>query len=103
MTKTPHQWLIAFTRLAVQELRQLPSQDRMAVFRVLRNLLQADNPLAAHGVKKLKGALGHYRARVGDYRILFDVTANPTTHLKRQYKGTLTVEVIRHRSRAYRP
>jgi len=63
MTKTTHQWLIAFSRSALQELRELPSTDRMAVFRVLRRLLQADNPVAAHGVKKLKGVKDQYRAR----------------------------------------
>jgi len=77
MTKTTHQWLIAFSRSALQELRELPSTDRMAVFRVLRRLLQADNPVAAHGVKKLKGVKDQYRARAGDYRILFSLRARP--------------------------
>jgi mRNA-degrading endonuclease RelE of RelBE toxin-antitoxin system len=77
----------------------------MAVFRVLRGLLKSDNPLAAHGVKKLKALRGKslYRNRVSDYRSLFSIDSTPVTQLETEYQGTLTVEAIRHRSRAYRP
>lgn len=74
----------------------------MAVFRVLRSLLQTDNPLGVPGVKKLKGAAGRHRARAGDYRILFTLESGSITHLKTVYKGTLLVEAVKHRSRAYR-
>ncbi len=62
-----HNRLIAFTEPGIRQLRELPAAYRMVVFRVLRELLQAENPLAAHGVKKLKAVRGegHYRARAG--------------------------------------
>jgi mRNA-degrading endonuclease RelE of RelBE toxin-antitoxin system len=103
MTKTPHQWLIEFSQESLEQLRALPSRNRLAVFRVLRRLLQADNPLAASGVKKVKGTNSQFRARAGDYRILFTISARPATQLKRNYKGTLTVEVIGHRRHVYGP
>jgi mRNA-degrading endonuclease RelE of RelBE toxin-antitoxin system len=73
----------------------------MAVFRVLRRLLQADNPLSASGIKKLKGS-SQYRARSGKYRILFKLAVMPTMHLKREYKGTVMVQAIKQRKEAYR-
>ena len=104
-TKKTHKWLIAFYRDVSKQLRQLPPKDRKAVFDVLRGLLRADNPLGVRGVKKLKGrqADSLYRARSGNYRILFTLESTPVVHLKTGYKGTLRIEAIRHRSRAYRP
>jgi hypothetical protein len=55
VTSSVHHWLIAFSRTAIQELRELPSHQRMAVFRVLRTLLRAENPLAVSQIKKLHG------------------------------------------------
>jgi mRNA-degrading endonuclease RelE of RelBE toxin-antitoxin system len=75
----------------------------VAVFRVLRRLLQTDNPLSALGVKKLKGSGSQYRARSGKYRILFELDVTPTMHLKRAYKGTVIVQAIKQRKEAYRP
>jgi mRNA-degrading endonuclease RelE of RelBE toxin-antitoxin system len=82
VSKTPHQWLISFSRAGIQDLRLLP---------------------AAPSVKKLKAQDDQYRARAGDYRILFSLEAGTLEHLKAQYKGKLIVDAVRHRSRAYRP
>jgi mRNA interferase RelE/StbE len=99
---TTHKWLIAFSDEALKQLRQLPSNRRMAVFRSLRKLLRAENPLELPGVKKLKAAQDSYRIRVGDYRILFRLEVGDVYHLKRTYKGSIQIAAIKHRSRAYR-
>lgn len=100
-----HNWLITFDVNAIKHLRQLRPSARKGVFDVLRTLLRAENPLSVRGVKKLKGQQVDrvYRARSGDYRVLFTLTSDPVIHLKTEYKGTLHIEAIRHRSQAYRP
>jgi mRNA-degrading endonuclease RelE of RelBE toxin-antitoxin system len=75
----------------------------MAVFRVLRLLLQANNPLAVRGIKKLRGTTDQFRARSGHYRILFKLDVTPEVHLKQEYKGTVIVQAIKQRKEAYRP
>lgn len=39
-----YQWHLRFTETARQQIRQLPSRDRMAVFGAMADLCLADNP-----------------------------------------------------------
>ena len=57
-----------------------------------RSRTLADTPRPA-GMKKLKGAGGLLRLRVGDYRILYEVD---------DAKKLVTVAEVLHRSKAYR-
>jgi mRNA-degrading endonuclease RelE of RelBE toxin-antitoxin system len=103
VTKTRHRWLIAFTKSGLNDLRLMPSNNRMLVFQKLRALLKSENPLEVSGVKKLKGKSGTYRARSGDYRILFTLDTQPKTHLNVEYKGTVSVQSVKQRKEAYKP
>ena len=74
---------------AVKDLGALPIEVRPRIASALRDL--ADFP-ADRGIKKLKAPIGGFRKRVGDYRILFDVS-----------RQTIGVHRIKHRKDAYSP
>ena len=107
MAKTTHEWYIAFTKSALQQLRELPSNVRMAVFSSLRVLLRLQNPLAATNVVWVKNeefdSYRVYRFRKGDYRVKFYIISQEITHENHTYRGTLIVVAAEHRKRAYRP
>jgi len=76
---------IAWKASALRELRRL---DRQVVPRVVKAVESLSrNPFPA-GVRKLQGAEGTYRIRVGDHRIVYEV-----------YQRVLLIEVIRVRRR----
>jgi mRNA-degrading endonuclease RelE of RelBE toxin-antitoxin system len=103
MTMPTHQWHLEVTRTARKHLDELPLQDRMAVFRSLVEVLVAENPTSLPDVKKLveKKFEGQWRKRQGNYRILFSIESKEIVHEKFTYKGTITVNSVVHRSKAY--
>ena len=98
-----HSWWLTFEDVVPEQLSELTFKDRMAVFRAIAQLLEAENPAAVNGVKKLveKRFEGLWRHRQGDYRILFTFNSTPIEHLKFWYKGTLHIVAFVHRSEAY--
>ena len=82
-------YTVRFKPSADRELRKLPKEIQARIGAKLARL--ADDPVAP-GVEKLKGDEG-FRARVGDYRIIFDLL-----HVE------LVILVIRvgHRREVYR-
>jgi len=80
---------IAFTPAAWRDWQRLPQQTQ--------NRLQAKLVFYAHdplhyAVKLTNSGIGQYRFRVGDYRIVFDVTESAIViltvgHRKDVYKG----------------
>ena len=98
-----HNWLLTFDENVPLQLARLPPRDRMAVFRSIAHLLQAENPASVQGVKKLveKRFEGLWRQRQGNYRIFFELHPGTTVHLSHTYTGRLHLVVIHHRSRAY--
>lgn len=80
---------IAFVRSARRELERLPLEIATRAPRIER--LAADRrPPDSH---KLRGQQGLWRVRVGDYRVVYDIS-NPDQRIE--------VIVVRHRSAAYR-
>ena len=83
---------VELTRKAAKELKKIQREDR-AVFEKIIACLRSlgDDPYMA-GVKKLQGEEG-YRARVGNYRVLYTID-----------NVTVVVEVFRvaHRREVYR-
>jgi mRNA interferase RelE/StbE len=80
---------IEWKRSAVKELRSLPKD---AIERILKAVEQLSaNPYPA-GVRKLVGSEHTYRIRLGDYRVIYTITAS-----------SLIVEIIRvgHRKDVY--
>lgn len=74
---------------AVKELRGLPNE---LVERILTAVdLLATNP-QPHGVRKLVGSERSYRIRIGDYRVIYTITAS-----------SMIIEIVRvgHRKDIY--
>jgi mRNA interferase RelE/StbE len=68
----PRRYEIQFTRAAERALAALPKDDMRRVDEAIVGLVE--NPLPP-GSKKLKGADGLYRIRVGDYRLVYSIEA----------------------------
>ena len=64
--------LIRFKSSADKELDALSEQQRIQIFRAIKNL--ANNPRPS-GCKKLKSR-DAYRIRVGDYRVIYEIHDN---------------------------
>lgn len=93
-----HQWLLRVTDQAQAQFDKLPSRNKMAIFNAVRELLEADNPLAVRGVVKVQEREGVWRCRAGDYRSFFAIESTSVVHQKHEYKGTLFLLVIRKRN-----
>jgi mRNA interferase RelE/StbE len=80
---------IEWKRSAAQELKKLP---RQAIERIVKAVEQLATEPYPGGVRKLVGAEHTYRIRVGDYRVVYSVTAS-----------VLVIEIIRvgHRRDIY--
>lgn len=61
---------VVLTQTAEKELRRLPSKVIEKIVTVLKSL--EENPRPA-GCKKLKGYKNLWRARVGDYRLIYAI------------------------------
>jgi len=98
-----HKWLLMVQPAAQERFNGLARAQKRAVFRHLRELLNADDPLALPFVEMLKGKkFARVRKfRVGDYRVFLVVESGEVTHLKRAYKGWLYLLDIRDRKAAY--
>lgn len=82
---------IQFLKRAERDLAALPERDRIRIARRIEEL--SENPWAP-GAVALKGAFpNHYRLRVGDYRVIYQVE-----------KKVLVMVVVRigHRREIYR-
>ena len=87
----PTRYTVYLKRRAEQALRRLPQTIRIRVDALLMQL--ADNPRPS-GVVKLSGKVGsHWRIRIGNYRILYQI--DDQRHIVEIYR-------IKHRSHAYR-
>ncbi|MBL7945125.1 MAG: type II toxin-antitoxin system RelE/ParE family toxin [Flavobacteriales bacterium] len=62
---------VELSRSATRELRRVPEPYHTSIVRVLRGLEKDPRP---SGCKKLTGAAGLYRVRVGAYRIIYEVS-----------------------------
>ena len=98
-----HAWHLSITDEAKKQIDKLPAKDRMAIFRAMAALLQADNPTSVSDVRPLveKRFEGQYRLRQGDYRIFFSISSDGVTHEGFQYKGVIHFLAVRHRKDAY--
>ncbi|MFH0765979.1 MAG: type II toxin-antitoxin system RelE/ParE family toxin [Calditrichota bacterium] len=83
-------WTILLLPTAQKDLDRHGNETRERVLNTLQRL--AENPRAG-GTRKLRGAVGLYRLRVGDYRAIFRILA-----AERQ----VLVAHVLHRSEVYR-
>jgi mRNA interferase RelE/StbE len=81
---------IEYEAKARKELQWLPQADRLRVYRKI--VAYADDPAStAHDAVPLRGTPDGYRLRVGDWRVIFRLSA-----------GTMYVRRVVHRREAYR-
>ena len=81
-------WRLVYTERAAKDIRALDSGTRSKVGRALRKLERGPTI----GVKRLtQPALGTYRLRVGDYRVVFDIL-----------RADIVILRVGHRSSIYR-
>ena len=81
---------IAFARSARQELERLPRQVASRVISRIEGLAHEQRP---PGSRKLRGQDALWRIRVGDYRVVYDISDS---------NRRVEIVVVRHRSAAYR-
>jgi mRNA-degrading endonuclease RelE of RelBE toxin-antitoxin system len=68
-------WLVIIAGPAEKSLKRTPSNDRARIRLAIDEM--EDNPFLGD-IRKLKGGLGGFRRRVGDWRIFFDI--HPERH-----------------------
>ena len=100
---TAYKWLLIIDPAAQARFDSLPSAQKRAIFRHLRELLNADDPYAISSVEMLKDKkFSRVRKfRAGDYRVFFAVEIRAVTHMNQSYKGSLFLLDIRDRKEAY--
>ena len=81
---------VLISRSAEKQLKKLPVDAQRKVAAVILSLGIEPRP---YGCKKLAGTADSYRVRVGDYRVIYDIT---------EHKVTVTVLKIGHRRDIYR-
>ena len=85
---------VAYTKPALDDLEALPRNIAQRIAKKVKWFAQQDKPLQF--AKSLQDTdFGEYRFRVGDYRVIFDVTA----------KGVITILVVlrvKHRREVYK-
>lgn len=70
-------WKIELKPVAVKQYKKLDKKTRKRIKQALLKLQSSPNPLSYNNVKPLVGELkGHYRMRVGNWRILFTPDKN---------------------------
>jgi len=84
------EYAVVFARSARKELEAL---DELLASRVLRRIEKLEDDPRPGGVRKLRGASGLWRLRVGDYRVLYAIDDD---------RNLVDVIAIRHRNEAYR-
>jgi mRNA interferase RelE/StbE len=80
---------VEFKPSALKELQRLPRTLVERIFPKIENLATEPRPA---GCKKLKGGQQEWRARVGDYRVVYTID---------DAKLRVSVTRIRHRSEVY--
>ena len=80
---------VEFTTAAAKEVRKLEPQVRR---RILAGISELERDPRPHGVRKLAGYSDAWRVRVGDYRVLYEIS-----------DGRVLVTVVRvaHRREVY--
>ncbi len=86
----PALYVVTIKRSALRALGKLPHDVQARVFRATAALRQTPRPV---GCKAMRGRPGHWRLRLGDYRVIYTID-----------DATVTIEVVEvgHRRDVYR-
>jgi mRNA-degrading endonuclease RelE of RelBE toxin-antitoxin system len=101
MAKT-HNWCLKFRDGFREQFYKLDKKTRTIGFRQIQQLLEAENPLSPPKVLKIKNAIGIYRVRIGNYRLLFSLDVGDVICENYPYKGILWLEDIADRKDVYK-
>jgi mRNA interferase RelE/StbE len=84
---------VEYTRKAVKDLQKLDTQVAQKIVLKIKFYISQEHPL--ENAKKLSKPFDHiYRFRIGEYRVLFDMT-------NKQNVTLLTIQKIGHRKEVY--
>lgn len=83
-------YAITFARSARRELERLSASAVKRIFPKIESLAQDPRP---SGCRKLQGYESLWRIRVGDYRVIYQVS---------DQERTVDIIAVRHRSKAFR-
>ncbi len=83
-------YTVTFAQSARREIERLPANITNRIFPHIESLAQDPRP---SGCRKLVGAERLWRVRVGDYRVIYEISDE---------ERTVDVIMVRHRSEAYR-
>jgi len=84
------EYAITFARSA---RRELEAMERSLAHRILERIEELATEPRPVGCRKLQGRTGHWRLRVGDYRIVYSVDDR---------QRLVDIVAVRHRREAYR-
>jgi len=62
---------------AQKQLKKMPKRDKERIIEVL-NTLEKEGLSAGLDIKKLRGYQRHFRVRLGDYRLRFELSSDQT-------------------------
>lgn len=83
-------YAILILKTAKRELAELPAKLRVRIAAAIDGLADEPRP---HGVEPIQGSAGHFRIRIGDYRVIYGVADAVLV---------VTVTRVRHRREVYR-
>lgn len=84
---------VVYSHHALEDLERLDKKIARRILGKINFFITQQNPLRF--AKRLTDPrYGHYRFRIGDYRVLFDLDQNGTVHI-------LLILAIKHRREAY--
>src|SRR5215510_1581056 len=100
---TAYKWLLIIDPTAQERFNHLPAAQKRAIFRYLRELLNADDPYSLPFVEMLKDRKfeRNRKFRAGNYRVFFAVERVEVAYAENSYKGSLYLLDIRDRKEAY--
>jgi mRNA interferase RelE/StbE len=84
------EYAIVFARSARKQLQVLDRTHALRILGRIESLALAPRPA---GCVKLEGGGGHWRIRVGDYRVIYEIDDD---------RRRIDVSAVRHRRDAYR-
>ena len=72
--QSQYNWNIFISDKVIKSLSKIPEKDKNKIYFAIDNLKK--DPIMGLNIRSLKGDLGGYRLRVGDYRIIYNLDFN---------------------------
>ena len=66
-------WKVNLRKQPLKELEKMSAEDRERILKAITKLSQNPFDISRLDTKKLKGKMGKWRLRVGDYRVIYEI------------------------------